>query len=76
MLADSMNMSSKSGIIAYSVVAAVIWLVWVAASVIGEMRRNKSRVDAPPKYTDSPRVETTQQRDIPHPDEGHYAPRH
>jgi hypothetical protein len=48
-LADSMNMSSRPGIIAYAVVAAVMWLAWVAASVVGE-RRKKRNVEAPPKY--------------------------
>ncbi|KAF2728635.1 CBD9-like protein [Polyplosphaeria fusca] len=73
MLADTMGMGSRSGMIAYSVIAGIIWLVWVAASVFGESRRKKARVDAPPKYTDSPRSET-REREIPHPDEGHYAP--
>lgn len=48
-LADSMNMSSKSGIIAYGVVAALMWLTWVAASIVGE-RRRKGRMQAQTKY--------------------------
>lgn len=48
--ADSMNMSSRGGIIAYAVIAVVVWLAWVAASVFGEKRRSKKVTDAPPKY--------------------------
>ena len=53
--ADSMNMSSKGGIIAYAVIAAVIWLVWVAASIIGERRRSRKSLDLPPKYDERER---------------------
>lgn len=66
-LADRMKMSSKSGMIAYSVIAGFVWLVWVAAIVIGERRRSRN---APPKYTESPRE--TSQSDPPN---GHYAPK-
>lgn len=48
--ADTMNMSSKKGIIAYAVIAVVVWLAWVAASVIGERRRGRNLASAPPKY--------------------------
>lgn len=48
--ADTMNMSSRGGIIAYAVIAVVVWLAWVAASVIGERRRARRLADAPPKY--------------------------
>lgn len=73
-LADTMRMGSRSGMIAYSVVAGIVWLVWVASIVIGERRRKNARAAAPPKYTESPRAETQQRGDIPHPEEGHYAP--
>jgi heme/copper-type cytochrome/quinol oxidase subunit 2 len=74
-LADSMRMGSRSGMIAYAVVAGIVWSVWVAASVIGERRRKKTRAPHPPKYTEhSPRSETAL-TNIPHPEEGHYAPR-
>ncbi|KAH6633727.1 hypothetical protein C7974DRAFT_375771 [Boeremia exigua] len=53
--ADSMNMSSRGGIIAYAVIAAFVWLVWVAAMVIGERRRTRNMKDAPPKYEDGHR---------------------
>lgn len=53
--ADSMNMSSKGGIIAYSVIAVFMWLAWVAASVIGERRRARKAADAPPKYEERQR---------------------
>ncbi|KAF2125642.1 iron reductase domain protein [Dothidotthia symphoricarpi CBS 119687] len=50
-LADSMGMSSKKGIIAYGVVAGVMWLAWIAAIVIGERRRKARGVaGAPTKY--------------------------
>lgn len=48
--ADSMNMSSKGGIIAYAVIAVIIWLAWIAAIIIGERRRARKLADAPPKY--------------------------
>lgn len=74
-LADSMSMSSRSGIIAYSVIAGFVWLVWVAASIIGERRRKRSPVSHPPKYSEqSPRSETAL-ADIPQPENGHYAPK-
>lgn len=70
MLADSMNMSSKSGMIAYSVVAAVMWLAWVAASIIGERRRKTTqRAGHPPRY-----AEHSPQSAMPPPENGHYAP--
>lgn len=46
-LADSMHMSSMGGIIAYGVIAVIMWLAWVAASVVGERRRKR---ELPPKY--------------------------
>jgi hypothetical protein len=46
-LADSMHMSSRGGIIAYGIIAVIVWLAWVAASIVGERRRKR---DAPPKY--------------------------
>ncbi|KAJ4360769.1 uncharacterized protein N0V89_001336 [Didymosphaeria variabile] len=64
-LADRMNMSSRSGMIAYGVVAGVVWLAWVAAMVMGEKRRTRAV-----KYAGSPReVSETQ------PAGGHYAPK-
>ena len=86
--ADSMNMSSKGGIIAYAVIAVVVWLAWVAASIIGERRRNKRLADVPPKYEERERGGRMRQRtrsddtdssdDIPmvdHRMHGHYAPK-
>lgn len=63
--------------IAYSVIAGVVWLVWVGASIFGERRRKRAIANAPPKYTESaesPRQETTERSDVPHPENGHYAP--
>ncbi|KAF2205626.1 CBD9-like protein [Delitschia confertaspora ATCC 74209] len=49
---------SRSGMIAYSVVAAFMWIAYVAASVLGERRKKKAgvavRKDEPPKYEESP----------------------
>ena len=75
-LADTMHMASRSGMIAYGVVAGVVWLVWVAASIIGERRRKTVGAAQPPKYTASasPPAETAQTH-IPHPENGHYAPK-
>jgi len=80
-LADRMRMGSRPGMIAYSVVAGVMWLIWVAASLFGESRRKKRMAASPPIYkeSDSPRgnsgepvrPETTS---VPHPGQGHYAP--
>ncbi|OTB14196.1 hypothetical protein K445DRAFT_140481 [Daldinia sp. EC12] len=39
--------ASQELVIAYSVVAAFMWLVWVIAAVIGEMRRRKNQKDLP-----------------------------
>jgi hypothetical protein len=41
--ADSMGMSSKGGMIAYGVIAGLVWLVWVAAIVVGERRRKRAQ---------------------------------
>ncbi|KAL1600529.1 hypothetical protein SLS60_006915 [Paraconiothyrium brasiliense] len=64
-LADRMNMSSRSGMIAYGVVAGVVWLAWVAAMFMGEKRRSRAV-----KYAGSP----TQVGET-HPAGGHYAPK-
>ena len=45
---------SRGQMIAYGVVAGIMWLLWVAAAVIGESRRTKGRKAAetgpvPPK---------------------------
>jgi len=56
MLADN----TKSGEIAYGIIAAVIWLAYVVAAVLGERRRRRALRDAPPKYTEmeSPTIRT------------------
>lgn len=89
--ADSMNMSSRGGIIAYAVIALIMWLAWVAASVVGERRRARKLAGAPPKYEERERVgrrrsngprgmgdETDSSDDIQLVDSrmhGHYAPK-
>lgn len=42
--------NSKSGEIAYGVIAAVVWLVYVASIIIGERKRSKN---LPPSYEKS-----------------------
>ena len=71
-LAEKMNLSSRSGKIAYSVVAGVVWVAWVAASIVGEMRRGKAE---PPKYTESSRNTSVARDANVHPGDGHYAPK-
>ncbi|KAJ4348955.1 hypothetical protein N0V95_005003 [Ascochyta clinopodiicola] len=86
--ADSMNTSSRGGIIAYAVIAVVVWLAWVAATVVGERRRTRKLADAPPQYEKRVHGGTRNQRqgsddtdstdDIQLVDSqvhGHYAPR-
>jgi len=45
-LADRMRMSSHGGMVAYGVVAGLVWVVWVAAMVVGERRRARTRATA------------------------------
>ncbi|KAF2449853.1 iron reductase domain protein [Karstenula rhodostoma CBS 690.94] len=40
------NNSPRAGFIAYGVIAGVVWLVWVAAIVLGEKRRARAAKDA------------------------------
>lgn len=42
--------NSHSGEIAYGVIAAIVWLIYVASIIIGENRRRKSQ---PPTYDKS-----------------------
>jgi hypothetical protein len=75
-LADSMGMSSRGGIIAYGVVAGLMWLAWVAASVVGERRRKSRGVavgEGPPKYEG--RRESDRSEVSTAPVNGHYAPK-
>lgn len=62
--ADSMNMSSRGGIIAYAVIAAIAWLVWILASIFGERRRARRLADAPPKYDEGVRRARSGRRTI------------
>jgi signal transduction histidine kinase len=82
--ADSMNLSSRSGIIAYAVIAVVVWLAWVAASVIGERRRGRKPMDLPPRYEKRERSGRRQRMGSDDTDDiqlvnsrvhGHYAPK-
>ncbi|GAB7353118.1 hypothetical protein MBLNU459_g3657t1 [Dothideomycetes sp. NU459] len=52
--------NSRSGEIAYAVVAAVVWLAYVAAAVVGERRRRNS---LPPSYDKSVQMGQVRSRD-------------
>jgi hypothetical protein len=39
-----------STVIGYSVAAGIIWLIWVAAAVYGEIKRRRQLKQAPPEY--------------------------
>lgn len=78
--ADSMGLSSKGGIIAYGVIAGLVWVVWVAAIVVGESRRKRAIANAPPKDSGSPRQASLRSDEAPvrsdeAPVNGHYAPK-
>ena len=54
MLADTMDTGSHTGMIVYAVVAAIVWLAYVLAIVIGERRRARmAHDDSPPKYSET-----------------------
>jgi hypothetical protein len=76
-LADSMNMSSRSGMIAYGVIAGFMWLAWVAAMFIGERRRKSASQATPPKYPGSARhgSDGSNSTEVPPSVAGHYAPK-
>ncbi|KAK6205949.1 hypothetical protein LQW54_008011 [Pestalotiopsis sp. IQ-011] len=46
--------ASRSAVIAYAVIAALVWLAWVAAAVVGETRRRDS-LPPPPAASAGPR---------------------
>ncbi|KAF2850182.1 iron reductase domain protein, partial [Plenodomus tracheiphilus IPT5] len=64
-LADSMIMSSQGGIIVYGVIAGLVWLAWVAAMVVGEVRRKRASANGATKLSGT---------DVTPPN-GHYAPK-
>jgi len=53
MLADTMGAGSHTGMIVYAVVAAIVWLAYVLAIVLGERRRARMAHDNPPKYSET-----------------------
>ena len=74
--------NTGGGMIAYSVCAGIMWLLWVAAAVYGERKRSRAQAMAathPPKYTETSPAHSTdgerEMNDIPHPPQGHYAPK-
>jgi len=75
-LSDCRGQSSKGGMIAYGVVAAVIWLAWVVATFIGERRRIKAQRNASPKHTASHRQGSNGSDvvQVAPSAQGHYAP--
>jgi hypothetical protein len=73
-LADSMGMSSRGGIIAYGIIAGLVWFAWVAAMVIGERRRKRAIGTSPPKYVQD-RRESDRSDGVAAPVNGHYAPK-
>lgn len=57
LLADN----TRSGAIAYGVIAAIVWLAYVVAAVIGERKRSRV-VHQPPKYEEvAPRASESAQ---------------
>jgi hypothetical protein len=76
-LADGMNMSSRSGMIAYGVIAGFMWLAWVAAIFVGERRRKQASQMTPQKHSGSTRhgSEGSNSTDVPPSVGGHYAPK-
>jgi len=53
--------NSQSGLIAYSVIAAIVWVAWLGAAVYGEItRRHKAVPDHPPAYQESIPMATQQ----------------
>jgi len=45
--------NTKTGAIAYGIIAAIVWLIYVAAIVIGERRKAREIRELPPKYEDA-----------------------
>lgn len=75
-LADSMSMSSQGGIVAYGVIAGLVWLVWVAAMVVGERRRKRGSANGAAKVGKGPLIRPDRSigSDVT-PADGHYAPK-
>lgn len=48
----SLANNSQGGLVAYSIIAALIWLVWMGAAVYGELKRRRTRKapEHPPAY--------------------------
>jgi hypothetical protein len=69
--------NSRSGKIAYGVVAGFMWLAWVTASVIGERKRKAAIGSAAPHVTKSTRhgSDGSDTTEVLQPGHGHYAPK-
>ena len=66
--------NTKTGPIAYGIIAAVVWLTYVAAIIIGERRKAR---DMPPKYEDAVRLSNRRYSQSSSEDPvGFYPPRH
>ncbi|KNG48411.1 CBD9-like protein [Stemphylium lycopersici] len=72
-LAECCGLSSRTGQIVYGVVSAVIWLVWVAAMVVGEMRRKRAPVAADTRQKLTEERRESDQSDVNM--TGNYAPK-
>ena len=63
--------NTKTGPIAYGIIAAVVWLTYVAAIIIGERRKAR---DMPPKYEDAVRLSNHRRSQSSDEDLGGYYP--
>jgi hypothetical protein len=45
--------NSTYGPIVYAIFAAVVWVIYVAAIVIGERRKKRNNMGSPPKYDEA-----------------------
>ena len=63
--------NTRTGPIAYGIIAAVVWLTYVAAIIIGERRKAK---DMPPKYEDAVRLSNHRRSQSSDEDLGGYYP--
>jgi hypothetical protein len=65
--------NSRSGKIAYGVIAGFMWLVWVAAIFIGEKRRKAAMQSVPQKQRHG--SDGSEGNDVPPSVRGHYEPK-
>lgn len=63
--------NTKTGPIAYGIIAGIVWLTYVAAIIIGERRKAR---DMPPKYEDAVRLSRRRQSQSSEEGPGGYYP--